>query len=128
MSGPGSRSSTDRLVATRLAGGVWEGLLHGFTEEPRVLATHGGQELPGVTVAAGNGGWVVRVPVPAETLAEGVQTYLVADAATGEVLGSFALVAGEALSLDLRAEIDLLRAELDMLKRAFRRHCLEAGA
>jgi hypothetical protein len=26
---------------------------------------------------------------------------------------------------DLRAEVDLLRAELDMLKRAFRRHCLE---
>jgi hypothetical protein len=25
----------------------------------------------------------------------------------------------------LRAEVDLLRAELDMLKRAFRRHCVE---
>jgi hypothetical protein len=28
---------------------------------------------------------------------------------------------------DLRAEVDLLRAELDMLKRAFRRHCLETA-
>ena len=34
-------------------------------------------------------------------------------------------LAGEALAHDIRAEIDLLRAELDMLKRAFRRHCLE---
>ena len=42
-----------------------------------------------------------------------------------EVLGSFTLIAGEALGDDLRAEVSLLRAELDMLKRAFRRHCLE---
>ena len=55
-----------------------------------------------------------------------MQTYLVADAATGEPR-LLRLVAGEALAHDLRAEIDLLRAELDMLKRAFRRHCLETG-
>jgi len=27
----------------------------------------------------------------------------------------------------MRVEMDLLRAELDMLKRAFRRHCLETS-
>lgn len=115
------------LVAGRLAGGVWEGLLPGVAAEPRLRATHEGREVPGVTVAPGQGGWVVRVPVPPAAVADGVQTVVVADAATGEALGSFALVAGEALALDLRAELDLLRAELDMLKRAFRRHCLEAG-
>ena len=36
-------------------------------------------------------------------------------------------IAGEAVSDDLRAEVELLRAELDMLKRAFRRHCLETA-
>ena len=35
------------------------------------------------------------------------------------------LVAGDALAYDLRTEIALLREELDLLKRAFRRHCLE---
>ena len=35
------------------------------------------------------------------------------------------IVTGVAMEDDVRAEIDLLRAELDMLKRAFRRHCLE---
>jgi hypothetical protein len=34
-------------------------------------------------------------------------------------------MAGEVLSDDFRSEVSLLRAELDLLKRAFRRHCLE---
>ena len=41
------------------------------------------------------------------------------------ILGDFTLMAGDAVADDLRAEVELLRAELDMLKRAFRRHCLE---
>ena len=57
-----------------------------------------------------------------------MQTVVIADAETGEAEATVSLVAGEALAGDLRAEIDLLRAELDMLKRAFRRHCLETGA
>jgi hypothetical protein len=41
------------------------------------------------------------------------------------LLGSFSIVAGDALAEDIRAELSLLRAELDMLKKGFRRHCLE---
>jgi hypothetical protein len=41
------------------------------------------------------------------------------------VLGSFSITSGEPLEDDLRNEINLLREELDMLKRAFRRHCVE---
>jgi hypothetical protein len=41
------------------------------------------------------------------------------------VLEKFTLIAGDVLGDDIRAEVDLLRAELDMLKRAFRRHCVE---
>jgi hypothetical protein len=48
--------------------------------------------------------------------------------ATDAVLASFAFLAGDALSEDIRAEMDLLRDELDMLKRAFRRHCVETAA
>lgn len=117
-----------RLTPTRLAGGIWEGLLEGAESEPRLRATHEGRELPGPSVAGTDGGWLVRLPIPAETISDGVQTYLVADAATGETLASFSLLAGEALAHDLRAEIGLLRAELDMLSRAFRRHCRDTGA
>ncbi len=115
------------LVSARLAGGVWEGALRGGEEAPRVAATHEGRAVPGVTVTAEGGAWVVRVPVPPEAVADGVHTVVVTEAGTGEALGSFALAAGEALAGDLRAEIDLLRAELDLLKRAFRRHCVETG-
>ena len=37
------------------------------------------------------------------------------------------MITGEPLGDDIRAEVELLRAELDMLKRAFRRHCLETS-
>ena len=69
--------------------------------------------------------WLVQVPVPLEAVGDGVQTFLIVDATIDEVLESFTLISGEALGDDIRAEVELLRAELDMLKRAFRRHCLE---
>ena len=62
---------------------------------------------------------------PGRLLSDGVQTFLISDPDTGEKLASFAVLAGDALGDDIRAEMDLLRAELDMLKRAFRRHCVE---
>jgi hypothetical protein len=114
-----------RLVPTRLLAGVWEGVLEGPGPRPRLKALHQGRELPGLTVTEGPDGAVVRLPIPAEAVADGIQTLVIADEATGEALAAVAIVAGEALAHDLRAEIDLLRTELDMLKRAFRRHCLE---
>lgn len=119
-----------RLAPGRLAGGVWEALAPPGPA-PRVRAEHAGRALAGVAVAAapdgGPDGWLIRVPVPPEAIADGLHTVLVTDADTGEALASFALAAGDALAPDPRAELDLLRAELDLLKRAFRRHCLETG-
>jgi hypothetical protein len=60
------------------------------------------------------------VRLPPDAIGEGVQTFVLSDTATSERLASFSLVAGDALAHDLRAEIDLL-------KRAFRRHCAETG-
>jgi hypothetical protein len=84
--------------------------------------------VPGLTVQPrpdDPGTHAVRLPIPAEALSEGVQTFLFRDKATGETLQHFTIVTGVAMEEDIRAEVDLLRAELDMLKRAFRRHCLE---
>jgi hypothetical protein len=58
-------------------------------------------------------------------LNDGVQTFVIQNA--GQTLGSFSIVSGRPLDHDLRSEIDLLRAELDLLKRAFRRHCVETA-
>lgn len=119
------------LTATQLFEGVWEGVLTVANADgnyqPEVTVTHLGKLIDGVVVKedAAKGYWVVRVPVPAVTLTDGVQTFLIADQRSGETLNSFTILAGEPLSEDIRVEMDLLRAELDMLKKAFRRHCLE---
>lgn len=119
-----------RLTKTRIREGVWEGVLTGATSLPQVTVTLLERPLEGVGVSeipGRPGEWAVRVPIPAETLNDGVQTFLILDRATGERLAHFTVITGVAMEDDLRAEIDLLRAELDMLKRAFRRHCLETA-
>ena len=116
------------LTKTRIRAGVWEGVLSGSPAEPALDVQHLEKPVAGVTVSVvpeRAGEWLVRVPVPVELLSEGVQTFLIRDAATGEKLQHFTIITGVAMEDDLRAEVDLLRAELDMLKRAFRRHCLE---
>jgi hypothetical protein len=120
------------LTKTHILAGVWEGVLTrsgGDGGAPRIAVLHEGTALADVRVSALEPGqWHIRVPIPAETISDGLQTYVMTDAQTGEALEQFALLAGEALSNDLRAEIGLLRAELDMLKRAFRRHCVETAS
>jgi hypothetical protein len=116
------------LTQTRIRGGVWEGVLSGPTEPPVLEVLLLEAALPGLTVAAvaeRSGDWAVRVPIAAEVLSEGVQTFLIRNKADGQTLAHFTIITGVAMEDDMRAEIDLLRAELDMLKRAFRRHCVE---
>lgn len=116
------------LTKTRIRAGVWEGVVSGAAETPTLAVLHLEKPVPGVTVTAvaeRAGEWLVQVPIPAELLSEGVQTFLIINSATGEKLQHFTVITGVAMEDDLRAEVDLLRAELDMLKRAFRRHCLE---
>jgi hypothetical protein len=60
-----------------------------------------------------------------DLIGDGAQTFLIFDKDTGETLDSFTIIAGDAVSDDIRAEVALLRAELDLVKRAFRRHCVE---
>ena len=69
--------------------------------------------------------WTLSVPIPSELISDGVQTFLVREATQTETLTRFSIAAGEPLQEDVLAELDLLRAELDLLKRAFRRHCSE---
>jgi len=118
------------LEKTRLAAGVWEGIvtIHSDNDLPPLLRiTHFDTPLEDFELEAADksGQWHLRIPIPAELITDGVQTFVIADRETGEAIGSFALLAGDAMAEDIRAELDMLRAELDMLKRAFRRHCNE---
>lgn len=118
------------LTKTRLFEGVWEGVLtreSGGTGIPEIEVTHLQEPLEGVEVIAQPQDklWVLRVPIPPHVIADGVQTFVITDKITGDRIGDFALMSGDALAYDIRAEVTLLREELDLLKRAFRRHCLE---
>ena len=120
---------TMTLTQTRIAEGWWEGELTGAGD--RVLTVEAwcaDRQIDGVQVTPVQGRastLSVRVPIPPSILNEGLQTVLLR--VGGDVLARFALVAGQPLDEDLRAEISLLRAELDLLKRAFRRHCAETA-
>ena len=118
------------LTKTRIRAGIWEGVLTGTSGTPALDVLHLEQPIADVTVAAipdRPGEYAVQVPVPAELLSEGVQTFLIRNRGTGQTLAHFTIIPGVAMDDDVRAELDLLRAELDMLKRAFRRHCLETA-
>lgn len=117
------------LTETRLRAGIWEAVIGG-KDRPEILVVHLEKMLAGVSVTAlpnQADAYFLAVPIPANLLNDGVQTFVIIEKNTEETLGSFAIVAGSPLDGDLRAEIDLLRAELDLLKRAFRRHCLETS-
>jgi len=118
------------LIKLRMAEGVWHGALTNPGQsnwQPKIEVTHLDALLDGVEVEEDSteGHWSVRVPIPADKIADGVQTFVISDKNEDTVLGSFSIVAGDALAEDIRAEVSLLRAELDMLKKAFRRHCVE---
>lgn len=118
------------LTKLRLIEGVWNGVLTrkgADNWQPDIEVTHLDYPVDGVEVTEDRVEecWHVKVPIPADRIADGVQTFVIRDRRSDAVLGSFSIVAGDALAEDIRAEMSLLRAELDMLKKAFRRHCVE---
>lgn len=120
------------LTKLRLVEGVWRGALKhtGRADwQPNIEVTHLDFPVEDVTVEEDRveEHWLVSVPIPADRIADGVQTFVIRDRKEDVVLGSFSIVAGDALAEDIRAELSLLRAELDMLKKAFRRHCVETA-
>lgn len=122
--------STLQLTKTKMQQGVWEGIVtQSGSGVPQVEVTHQGKVLDEVKLVQDpqEKRWILSVPVPRDAIADGVQTLLIRDKVAGDLIGHVTLLAGEDLGGDIRAEMDLLRAELDMLKRAFRRHCLETS-
>ncbi|WP_322890408.1 MULTISPECIES: hypothetical protein [unclassified Yoonia] len=108
------------LTGSHLRAGIWEfGVTS--TARPDLTATHEGQPLPDLRCAPGDAPdrWLCSLPVPSAILNEGLQT-IVIRSTDGTTIGSLAILSGEALAEDIRAEIDLLRCELDLLKAAFR--------
>ena len=121
------------LTKLQISEGVWTGRLTGAPQgatPPALEITHLDQPVPNTRLVqdpGAPGSWTVTVPIPAAALCEGIQTILIRDGASGARLSSFAILTGEPLEDDIRTEVDLLRAELDLLKKAFRRHCSDSA-
>ncbi len=125
-----SMTSTLELLPIGLRNGIWTAqVTQKGTGVPQIEVLHLNQPVQTMKLTAMDEGtgWAMTVEVPKEAISDGVQTFTVVDKLVSETIGDFTLLAGEVLSNDIRAEVDLLRAELDMLKRAFRRHCVETS-
>ncbi|MEC7259796.1 MAG: hypothetical protein VXW58_18450 [Pseudomonadota bacterium] len=118
------------LTKTSLRDGIYTATLSGVPgDAPDIAVMFRDEPLPEVKVTAdAPGTWTVCAPIPTTALSDGTHVFLVIDNASGTRLGDFAVIAGDGADDALRTEVELLRAELDLLKRAFRRHCVETSA
>ncbi len=111
-----------QLTRTRFENGIWQGHLRAQTQ-PDIQVLYRGEDVDGVTLSDVEDGWTVTIPVPVAALSDGVHSFVISERSTARKLGDFTVIGGEPAADDLRAEVELLRAELDLLKRAFRRIC-----
>jgi hypothetical protein len=119
----------ETLVCVTLHAGRYEGILTG-AEQTEIEALHRGKIIAIARLAPHaeeEGAMAVSLDLPLDVISDGVQVVGLRSTASGEVLDRITLMAGSALQEDIRGEMALLRDELEMLKRAFRRHCAETG-
>lgn len=118
------------LTRTALSTGVYEAHLTLRSDRAiDIVARHDGQDVGDVCVTRNaDASYHLKITLPATLMSQGIQTMLIIDKAAHEIIDSVTIRAGDNLDEDSQAELDFLRAELDMLKRAFRRHCAEQMA
>lgn len=110
------------LERVSVSQGEYRGLLRGEGPPPEVEAVLDGAQVPGVMITAvpdTPGTWQVTCPVPAEMVSDALR--VLTFQAGGDVLDTLAVAAGGMVEADVRAEIEVLRAELALVKKALRR-------
>ncbi|CAM3187639.1 hypothetical protein SAMN04488021_12015 [Paracoccus aminovorans] len=120
-----------------LKSGIWQGILRRETPPGRLLLVHMGSPVAeALATAEPEGGWRVAAAIPPELLSDGVQSFLLVEdrgaaaeplQAGAHSLGSLTLIAGALLDDDLLAEMTLMRAELELLKKELRRLAAAIG-
>lgn len=117
------------LTRLRLAAGTWEGRLTGpvGADPPVLVATWRGGEIGSPDLAAdGAGTWRASLILPVRVISDGTHTLAIGPRG-GDPLCLETLAFGDPLEADLRAELSALRTEVEVLKRALRRHLAEGG-
>lgn len=111
-----------KIINARLRAGLWTAeLTEAGPDQPQLAAHFAGQALapPAASYDDASGSWHLRLALPAGMISEGVQTLVISDAKE-RMLARLTLIAGDIAEDDLLAEISSLRAELELLKSAFR--------
>lgn len=119
----------ETLTRVRLQAGRYEGVMTA-PEGAGVEAVFEGRVVAAAEISADDlrpDTWRVAVDLPAEVIGDGVQVVAFRSTRSGAVLDRVTLMSGAPLDEDIRAEMALLRDELEMLKQAFRRHCAASG-
>ncbi len=120
--------STLKLTKTRMLEGMWQGIITGSGDEmPKINVVHGNSNVADFKLVRNETAdhWSLTIPVPAAAIADGIQVIIVTDLQSDQKIGDIVIIGDDVTSVDMRAEMALLRAELEMMKRAFRRHCVE---
>ena len=64
----------------------------------------------------------LKVPIPITAVGNGSNSLVVCSSENDDILAKIHVVAGNILDHEIVAELQILREELDLLKKAFRRH------
>lgn len=114
-----------------LKGGIWQGILTRPEAPGRLSLVHLADRIAEARATPDEGGrWRIAVAIPVAHLSDGAQTFLLLeDAGKGTEplqpgaaqLGKLTIAAGALLDEDLRGELDLMRSELELIKRELRR-------
>ena len=106
--------------------GIWRGLLTVAqgSASPTLRVELNGALVEDTTITDGPSEceWIINIPIPRHAIGDGVYTYTIFIDNDTVPIASFCMTAGRAMEYDLQAEVALLREELEILKRAFRRH------
>lgn len=110
--------------------GRWEAVLRAATKSasPEIMVKHLDIPLPDIKfeeVQSDKNAWHISVGIPIESISDGIQIFRVYVDDMTYHAETFTILTGKPLEDDIRAEVRLLREELDMMKKAFRRHALE---
>lgn len=113
------------LTPIGLSNGIWTVSVSGPDTPPQLEVRLGDHPLESpLPEQQPDGTWLIHLRLPPEAINDGVSVLSVLD--QGERLGGFVVAAGDLLQDDLRAQVALLRAEVDLLKSTIRR--LHGGA
>lgn len=119
-----------KLIRLRISQGRYQALVEDLPDGAVIEGWQGARRLGQLSVepAAGQRGHVATLDLPASVIGQEVAIIEIRLSQGQVVLDRFAICTSEQSESEMRAEIALLRAEIDLLKSAFRRHCHETDA